>query len=347
MIPALLALGLGAAGGLAFREAGLPLPWMLGAMAANLASCLAGARPKVPQPVRAVMIGVLGLMLGSAFSPAMLEQAGRWPAGMAAVLAYVVLGTAILALLFRRLAGYDPVTAYFSAAPGGLSEMILTGTAMGGDERTISLTHALRILLVVFTVPFAFRLFGGYQGGGGGLAASLGSLAELDAADALVLAGCAVAGGLAARAVRMPAANLTGPMLASAALHLSGLTESHPPAELVAAAQVVVGASIGARFAIIRKDGIGREVLAATAATALLLALTMAIAWAAATFSDLPFAVLILALAPGGLTEMCLIAVALQADVAFVSAHHFARIVMVVMLAPLAFRLLRRQSGRH
>ncbi|MBF0375418.1 MAG: AbrB family transcriptional regulator, partial [Alphaproteobacteria bacterium] len=301
MIPALLALGLGAAGGLVFREIGLPLPWMLGALAANLLASLFGARPKMPAHLRAVMVGVLGLMLGSAFSPAMLEQVGRWPAGMAAVLAYVLLGTGILALSFRRLAGYDPATAYFSAAPGGLTEMILTGTAMGGDERTISLTHALRIVLVVFTVPFAFRLFGGYQGGGGGMPASLGRLADLNATDAAVLAACAVAGHLAARAIRMPAAALTGPMLASAALHLSGLTESHPPAELVAAAQVVVGAAIGARFATIRKEGIAREALAAIAATALLLALTLGLAWATADLSGLPIAVLILALAPGGL----------------------------------------------
>ncbi|MBF0394694.1 MAG: AbrB family transcriptional regulator, partial [Alphaproteobacteria bacterium] len=206
MTPALLALGLGAAGGLVFREVGLPLPWMLGALAANLLASLFGARPKMPVHLRAVMVGVLGLMLGSAFSPAMLEQVGRWPAGMAAVLAYVLLGTGILALSFRRLAGYDPATAYFSAAPGGLTEMILTGTAMGGDERTISLTHAMRIVLVVFTVPFAFRLFGGYQGGGGGMPASLGRLADLNATDAAVLAACAVAGHLAARAIRMPAA---------------------------------------------------------------------------------------------------------------------------------------------
>ncbi|MBF0333989.1 MAG: AbrB family transcriptional regulator, partial [Alphaproteobacteria bacterium] len=122
------------------------------------------------------------------------------------------------------------------------------------------------------------------------------------------------------------------------------LTESHPPAELVAAAQVVVGAAIGARFATIRKEGIAREALAAIAATALLLALTLGLAWATADLSGLPVAVLILALAPGGLAEMCLIAVALHADVAFVSAHHFARIVLVVTLAPLAFRLLRRGS---
>ena len=35
-------------------------------------------------------------------------------------------------------------TAYFAGAPGGLATMTLIGTAMGGDERTIALTHARR-----------------------------------------------------------------------------------------------------------------------------------------------------------------------------------------------------------
>ena len=58
--------------------------------------------------------------------------------------------------------------------------------------------------------------------------------------------------------------------------------------------------------------------------------------------SDLPFAALLLAFVPGGIAEMGLVALALGQDVAFVSTHHVARVVLVIMLAPLAFRLLRR-----
>ncbi|MBE0414807.1 MAG: AbrB family transcriptional regulator [Yoonia sp.] len=45
----------------------------------------------------------------------------------------------------------------------------------------------------------------------------------------------------------------------------------------------------------------------------------------------------LLALPPGGLTEMVLIALAVQADVAFVATHHLARILFVILLAPLVF----------
>ena len=39
---------------------------------------------------------------------------------------------------------------------------------------------------------------------------------------------------------------------------------------------------------------------------------------------------------------MCLIALALDIDVAFVTTHHTARIFIVIFMAPIMFRLLRR-----
>ncbi len=50
-----------------------------------------------------------------------------------------------------------------------------------------------------------------------------------------------------------------------------------------------------------------------------------------------------LAFAPGGLAEMSLIAIAINADAAFVATHHVVRIFLIVVLAPLAFRLTRRR----
>ncbi len=69
-------------------------------------------------------------------------------------------------LFYRRLARYDTVTAYFTAAPGGLNEMILAGGAIGGDERRISMSHAARILIAIFALSFGYRWFGGYAPAG-------------------------------------------------------------------------------------------------------------------------------------------------------------------------------------
>lgn len=144
-------LGLAAAGGSLAAFAGLPLAWMLGALGATTAAALSGLR--VPGGLRTAMVAVLGIMLGSAFTPQIFVDLGRWLYGPLVLVVYLALVAALGLVYFRRLAKFDPVTAYFSAMPGGLSEMALVGEAMGGDARTISLVHSVRILLLVLTIP--------------------------------------------------------------------------------------------------------------------------------------------------------------------------------------------------
>ncbi len=61
-----------------------------------------------------------------------------------------------------------------------------------------------------------------------------------------------------------------------------------------------------------------------------------------AQVSGLPAVPLTLAFSPGGLAEMSLIAIAIGA--AFVATHHVVRIFLIVVIAPHAFRLLRREG---
>lgn len=334
-----LALGLGGAGGWLFAVIGAPLPWMLGAIFANLCAALAGLTPAVPHGLRIAMITVLGVLLGSAFTPDILDQLGNWVLSLLGLFVYVIAATGLVILFFRRVVRYGPVTSYFAAAPGGLTEMILVGTSMGGDERVISLVHAIRILITVFTLPFLYQLFAGYERPEGGLPPAD---AVLTATDIALLAAAAVVGALAAKAIRLPAYFLTGPMIGSAVIHLAGLTAAHPPPVVVGIAQVVIGAAIGSRFVGVPVRNLRDTFLAALGSTSLILATGALFAVGVSAATGIPFSSLILAFSPGGVAEMSLIAISLGRDVAFVSTHHLVRIMIVVMLAPMAFRLLRR-----
>ncbi|HSV29411.1 MAG TPA: AbrB family transcriptional regulator [Candidatus Omnitrophota bacterium] len=335
-----LALLLGSAGGAAFFVLNLPLPWMLGSMTACTVAALSGMRPAVPRPLRFTMIAVLGIMLGSAFTPEIVDRVGGWTGTLAGLFAAMAATSLLVTPYLRRFGAMDKVTAYFAAAPGGINEMVLAGGAMGGDERDIALIHALRILLIVFAVPFGFRLVTGVQGQP--MTTALGSLADLAWSDAAILTACAIGGAFAARVMRWPAWMLTGPMVASAVPHLMGLTASHPPAELVIVAQVVTGAGIGSRFAGLGWKDIGATARVSLGSTAIMLATSAGAAGALAAATGLPFALLLLAFVPGGIAEMCLIALALGQDVAFVSTHHVLRVAMVIVAAPLAFRWMGR-----
>lgn len=127
-------------------------------------------------------------------------------------------------------------------------------------------------------------------------------------------------------------------------MHLAGFTESAPPMLLVNAAQVVLGAILGCRFLGIAPVMLARAGLLSLGSTVLTLALALAAGLAMGRAAGVGLDQALLALAPGGLTEMGLIALAIHADVAFVALHHVARILVVLVLAPLAVRFMPRDS---
>jgi uncharacterized protein len=334
----LLALVIGTAGGWLANHFQVPLAWMLGAMTATTVAAMSGLPVALPVVYRTAMIAVLGVMLGSGFAPEILDRLGSWTISLLGLAAYTLVVTGVVAIFLRRVAGYDPITAYFSAAPGGLSEMVIVGAANGGDERIISLTHTSRILLVVLTLPFLMQLIFGYTPGprpSGGI-----PLAEAQPFDMLVLTFCGVAGFFLAKLARLPAAAILGPMIFSAAFHLAGLTEAKPPTELVAAAQVVVGTTIGCRFAGVAMKLVGHTILASVGSTIILVASSLAFAALLSPLTGLPTIGIFLAYAPGGVAEMSLIALALSIDAALVATHHIVRIFLIVVCTPLLFRLL-------
>lgn len=335
----LFSLVLGSLGGALFWQLGLPLAWMIGAMVTVTVAAIAHGPVRLPRRLRSVMISILGVMLGSSFSPALLDQAGEWSISLMCLVPYLLIATFLTYLYFRKAGRYDRVTAFFAGTPGGLSEMTLIGTDMGGDSRTISLAHASRVLLVVSTIPFWFQIARAYDPA---MNATLHRvhLGDVSLEDAAAIGLCALVGALLARAVRLPAAALTGPMLLSAAVHLAGLTRSVPPVEAVAAAQVVLGTAIGCRFAGTAVKTVLKAIVLALGALVVLLSVAVSFAVLLAWVTGLSFDALLLAYAPGGLAEMTLIALSQHIDPAFVSAHHTVRIALIVTLAPLVYRLL-------
>lgn len=338
-----LTLLLGVIGGGAFFMLNLPLPWMLGAMTAATIAALSGAPLVTSRPIRNGMVAVLGVLLGSQFSPGIFDEVGQWYVGMIGVVGSVILMVTLTVWFFRKVGGYDRTTAYFSAMPGGLSEMMTLGEAFGGDAQRISLSHGIRILTAVFLIAFYYRIFEGYAP----VALPVESIATQAWQDMAILAGCAIVGYPIATLLRVPAGQLVGPLTLSGILHMTGLVEAQPPAEFVAAAQVVLGATIGARFAGWAFSEVWRTLLLGIGAAVIMVLIAAGTAYGLGALSDTPGANLFLALAPGGLAEMSIIALSFGSAAAFVSTHHIVRIILIVILAPLLFKLVLAPRWRE
>ncbi len=340
-----LALAVGTAGALLFDWLTTPLPWMLGSMCLVTVGALLKLPLKSPQPIRAPFAMVLGVMLGSSFHPEILALAGRWTASLGLLIAYITVAALVVYPYFRRIAGYDPLTSYFCAMPGGLNEMIMVGAQMGADERRIALAHATRVLLVVFMVPLWFRLFEAVDI----TDRTRFGISLLDSAplDLAILLGCGLVGWPMAKLLRFPTPALLGPMAVSALVHGIGLTTAPPPREIVNVAQLVLGTAVGSRFLGIPPVQVLGAIKVGLGATVLMLGITAGFAFAVPLLTGSPVASVVLAYSPGGLAEMSLVALALGVDVAFVSVHHIFRIMVVIVGAPLAVKLLPAARKRR
>ncbi len=331
-----LALATGVAGALLFSWLQLPLPWMLGAMTTTTIAALLGAPITGPTRIRPLMFMVLGVMLGSTFAPDILDRVGHWLTSIALLLVCVTVTGAIAYPYFRKVARFDPVTAFFCAMPGGMSQMVPIGGALGGDEGKIGLIHGSRVLLVVFAIPIWFQITGDL---GAVDRSTLGvGIASVELSDLLVLGAAGAVGWALAWKLNVPSAATMGPLIVSAALHVTGVTHSQPPRELVNLAQLIIGASVGCRFAGVPTREVTRALAVGTGLTAIMLAVAAAFAVAVNKIGAAGLAPAILAFSPGGLPEMTLAALALGVDVAFVVTHHVTRIIVVVAVAPLVIR---------
>ncbi|MBS0124324.1 AbrB family transcriptional regulator [Aestuariicoccus sp. KMU-90] len=338
----LLALALGLAGGLLFEWLRAPLPWMLGPMVFNTLAAVLRLPVRGPVLLRPYVVVVIGVMLGAGFTPELFSQVGAWAVSLAFLAVYLVVSGLIVVPYYRHVAGFDKVTAYFSGMPGGLNEMVVLGRDAGGDDGRIALAHAARIVIVVSLVAVWFRLIAGYDLGDRSQFGK--SFAVIPWLDLGVLAGCGVLGFFLGRLLRLPAPTLIGPMILSAIAHLTGLSQNPPPSEIVTVAQLFLGTIIGCRFVGAGAGAIGRALLVSLGGTLIMLTITVLFAVVLHGAFGQPTEQVLLAYSPGGLAEMSLVALAMDAEVAYVAIHHVIRITLVVLFAPVVFRMMRNRS---
>lgn len=337
----LLALAIGTAGGALFWYLRTPLAWMLGAMTATMVAALARLPVATPGFVRLPMTALIGAMLGAGFHPGTFDRVGEWAVPLAGLLVFIAVCAVASYYYFRLLAGFDRPTAFFAGMPGGLIDMVILGAERGGDERMISLTHAARIFLVVLFLPFTIELALSVDLPPG--VAQSTPLSAVTGESLIWMIGTIVVGYAGGALLRLPAKHLFGPMIASGLVHYFGLSDFALPAVLIAAAQIVIGATIGCRFAGTSPKLIVKVLALSAGSAAMLLVITFAFAATLSRMTGIGFAEMVLAYSPGGVVEMSLIALALSGDVAFVAIHHIVRVVLVIAGAAPLFAFLTRR----
>lgn len=334
----------GAVGGALAALFPVPLPFMLGAMAAS--GAVVGFAPaalldgyKFPEVLRQPFIALIGLLIGAQVHLELLTDSWMILAVLTAVTGFVPLVHWLNYKMMRRLGGYDSPTAYFAAAPGGLLEAMLLGERAGAQIAILTVQQFLRIILVVTLVPFAMSLWVGHPVGS---AAGLSHVTSGASSPLWQILAVGAAGYMLGKGLRLPAGQMTGPLLLAGALTATGWWPLSVPNWQFIAAQVVIGTSLGLRFNGLSGDVLRRGLTLGLASSAVMLALGGLLAFGLTRISAVQGSAAWLSLAPGGVTEMSLVALSLAADPALVTLAHVYRIALTVWLMSWGYRRFSR-----
>ncbi len=321
-------------GGAVCAWIGTPLPWMIGAIFAMGAAQLAGARFAAIRGGREAGFVVVGANLGLYFTaPVLHEVASLWPWFVGLGLAAIAYGT-FSAWILARLSGTDRATAFFGCMPGGAAEMANLGEKYGAAADRVALAHSLRMLLVVTIFPVAITLAGFHA-----TEDYRPVVTPFNAIGLVELLAIAATAGAIAKIAQVPTGFMMGSLLASTLLTGLGFQFSSIPSWLTNAAQVLMGCALGARFDRSFITHAPRFALALVPTLAVMLALATLVGWGLAAGSGTYLGGGLLAAAPGGIAEMCITAKVLRISVAFVTAAHVVRYVIVVLLTRPVYRL--------
>lgn len=344
-------LAIGAAGGTAAHLAHVPLGFLLGSLMVTGTLAALGVRPlgraiTLPSRLRHFFVPVIGVAIGGAFTAETLRAVPLWWPTLLALCLFIPLAHAVGYGIYRA-GGLPRAEAFFGAAPGGVIETLHLGEDAGANVALLTALQFLRLILTILTVPLIFWALTGAPVGSAAGMRMAGAGVALGRADIGLMLAAVVLGAPLGRALRLPGAIMTGPILVSAALHAGGVMRGIPPDAVISATQVILGTGLGARFVGIERALLRRGAILAVANGAAALALAFGFAAALRLIAPQPVSVIFLAFAPGGLAEMSLIALSLQASVIFVSLHHVARIFLAVVVVNLgAARFKRAGAGR-
>jgi len=327
---------IGAFGGWLASLANWPLPWMVGSLLAVIAvRCSGWLVSEVPRG-RQVGQWIVASAIGLHFTgEVMREVLAHFGVILAGAVGTLLLGLIGIFILLRS--GSDRATAFFASMPGGASEMVVLANRHQAEAASVAAAHSLRLLLVVLIVPALFTW-------------GLPTVAAPPAAPVSWpwLAVLLPAGGLLAllwKRLGQPNPWMLGPLTACALASVAFDLHIGLPGWAGALGQWLIGCSLACHFDRPFFRGAPAFLLRILLFTLLAMLVAAALGGALGWLTALDEVSLMLGMMPGGITELCLTAEALQLSVALVTAVQVLRLFLVMFLAEPLFRLWQRRAG--
>lgn len=335
-------------GGYLFYILGLPIPWMLGALTFVLIfKHIFSQKIYWHYSLREAAQIIMGFVMGSAIVADNCLKIISLIPGMFLSTIFIITFTLIVGSILPHYISISYSTSILGSIPGGISQMVLLCDEINEAEISIvTFMQAIRLITVIFIVPFIV-LHSSKQIILPSLNIQTISLNFLLSDKFYLLLFyiiIAYIGGLIAKRIRIPTPYLMGAMLSISIASLIGLNVPIMPSLFVRAAQISFGVYLGVSIDI-KKLEVWRRILPITLISTLaVITISLLGGYFLTKFYSMDLLTGFLSTAPGGMSEMAITAISVNADLSTVTTYQLFRILFINLVTiPFLRWMLKRQ----
>ena len=317
----------------------IPLAWMLGPMLAVSIAALSGIKIKMPKLALSSILIVLGLHIGNYIDQNLINQMTEWVWTSIIMFVYILISILIVSKYLQKFSGYNVKTSIFSAAPGALGPLMILAEHEKSDLSQVATSHLIRLIIIITVIPFFVVNYSTNE------ALTIEKFNYLDQNHfhlLILLIGSILLIFLFDK-IGVPAALLSGTLVASGILQITEVASYKLPDESINFCLLILGASVGCRFADKSLKEVASNSFHSLVATVILVTLGLLAAIVATYFVDTNFLTLLLSFSPGGIYEVAVIAIAFDLDPNFVAFHHIVRLLMILFTVPIILKIIGKK----
>ena len=318
----------------------IPLAWFLGPMLITSLASLMGLKIKMPRLALSSILILLGLYIGNYIDKNLFSQMNQRAWNSLIMLIYIIASVLIVSKYLQIFSKYEKKTSIFSAAPGALGPLMILAEDEKLDLSQVATSHLIRLIIIITVFPFIVNSFYDVEG----VKVVDEILKNQNIYHLIILIVSSLFLILVFDKLKIPAALLSGTLVASGFLQITEIASYQLSPNIIDYCLLILGASVGCRFANKSFGEIGRNALHSFIATFLLVVLGLIAALVASLVIDKNFFTLLLSYCPGGIYEVAVIAIFFDLDPEFVSFHHIIRLLMILFIVPLILKIIAKKT---
>jgi membrane AbrB-like protein len=318
----------------------IPLAWFLGPMLITSLASLIGLKIKMPRLVLSSILVLLGLYIGNYIDKSLFAQMDQWVWTSLIMLVYIIFSVLIVSRYLEKFSKYEKKTSIFSAAPGALGPLMILAEDEKTDLSQVATSHLIRLIIIITVFPLIVNSFYDFKE----IEVAQEIVENQNLKHLLILILSSIVLIFFFDKLKIPAALLSGTLVASGFLQMTEIASYQISPDIIDYCLLILGASVGCRFADKTFSEIGRNALHSFVATFLLVVLGIIAALVAGLIIDKNFFTLLLSYCPGGIYEVAVIAIFFDLDPEFVSFHHIIRLLMILFIVPIILKIISKKT---